>query len=122
MLSSVSSTKNAPIARRIAKRIGERLTRDAAVVIECHAQQAHRAERVPDRLLIRDLVGDHQGGRLVAITVGVAICLGSASPMLLSPILFLVLDRRFVRREERFLQLALGTAYEEYSSRVRRWL
>jgi len=59
---------------------------------------------------------------MVAVTVGVAICLGSASPLLLPPILFLVLDRRFVRREEQFLREALGTAYEEYCGRVRRWL
>ena len=59
---------------------------------------------------------------MVTATLGVAICLGSLSPLLLPPLLFLVLDRRFVRREEQFLQQALGTAYDEYCGRVRRWL
>lgn len=59
---------------------------------------------------------------MVGITLGVAIRLGSASPFLLPVVLFLVLDRRFVCREERFLREALGEAYDEYCSRVRRWL
>jgi protein-S-isoprenylcysteine O-methyltransferase Ste14 len=59
---------------------------------------------------------------MVVVTLGVAICLGSVSPFLLPGTLFLVLDRRFVRREEQFLRDSLGTAYDDYSTRVRRWI
>lgn len=59
---------------------------------------------------------------LVVTTVGVAMCLGTVSPLFVPPILWLVLDRRFVRREERFLRQELGAVYEEYCGRVRRWL
>jgi len=59
---------------------------------------------------------------LVIMAVGVAIYFGSLSPLLVPPALFLVLDRRFVRREEQFLRANLGTAYDDYCQRVRRWL
>lgn len=59
---------------------------------------------------------------LVVTTVGVAICLGTASPWFVPPLLWLVLDRRFVRREEQFLRQQLGTVYDDYCGRVRRWL
>ena len=42
--------------------------------------------------------------------------------LLLPPLLWLVLDRRFVAREERFLRASLGPAYDDYCRRVRRWL
>jgi protein-S-isoprenylcysteine O-methyltransferase Ste14 len=59
---------------------------------------------------------------MVTVTVGVAICLGSASPMWLPVMLFFVLDRRFVRREEEFLRDSQGEAYDEYRRSVRRWI
>jgi protein-S-isoprenylcysteine O-methyltransferase Ste14 len=59
---------------------------------------------------------------LVTLTVGAAICLGSASPWLVPPILAFVLDRRFIRREEEFLRREIGVAYDEFCARVRRWL
>lgn len=59
---------------------------------------------------------------MVVVTLGVATCLGSVSPFLLPGTLFFVLDRRFVRREEQFLRDSLGTAYDDYSTRVRRWI
>lgn len=59
---------------------------------------------------------------LVGVTLGVAICLGTISPLVVPPLLFVVLDRRFVRREEEFLRRSVGTAYEDYCRRVRRWL
>lgn len=59
---------------------------------------------------------------MVVITLGVGLTLGTVSPMAMPPLLFLVLDRRFVRREEPFLRASLGTAYDDYCRRVRRWL
>lgn len=59
---------------------------------------------------------------LVGIVAGVAIVLGTASPAAVPPLLWLVLDRRFVRREEEFLRQRFGADYEAFCARVRRWL
>lgn len=59
---------------------------------------------------------------MVTATVGVAICLGSVSPLWLPVMLFVILDRRFVRREEDFLRNSQATTYDDYCARVRRWL
>ena len=59
---------------------------------------------------------------LLALAAGLALRLGSFSPMLVPPLLWLALDRRFVRREEAFLRDRLGEAYVDYCARVRRWL
>jgi protein-S-isoprenylcysteine O-methyltransferase Ste14 len=59
---------------------------------------------------------------LIGICLGVAIVLGTATPLVVPPLFFLVLDRRFVRREEIFLRGRFGTAFDDYSRRVRRWL
>ena len=45
-----------------------------------------------------------------------------ASPLVVPPLFFWVLDRRFVRREEIFLRGRFGAAFDEYCGRVRRWL
>ena len=59
---------------------------------------------------------------MVGAALGTAIAFGSLSPLVVPPLLWLVLDRRFVRREEAFLRQHLGPAYDEYRARVRRWL
>lgn len=59
---------------------------------------------------------------LVVTTVGVAFCLGTVSPWFVPPLLWLVFDRRFVRREEKFLRREIGLEYDDYCRRVRRWL
>ncbi|MEO6596615.1 MAG: isoprenylcysteine carboxylmethyltransferase family protein [Planctomycetota bacterium] len=59
---------------------------------------------------------------LMGSTLGTAVCLGSVSPLVIPPLLFLVLDRRFVQREEVFLRQRFGAAFDDYCCRVRRWL
>lgn len=59
---------------------------------------------------------------LIGVCVGVAIRLGTATPLGVPPLFFWLLDRRFVRREEIFLRERFGTAFDEYCGRVRRWL
>ena len=59
---------------------------------------------------------------LVLLLLGWAMLLGSTLPFLLVPLFLLVIDRRFVRREEPFLAERLGPAYDAYRQRVRRWL
>ncbi|HEX6810131.1 MAG TPA: isoprenylcysteine carboxylmethyltransferase family protein [Planctomycetota bacterium] len=59
---------------------------------------------------------------LIGVSLGVAIRLGTVSALCVPPLFFLVLDRRFVRREEVFLRERFGAAFEDYCRRVRRWL
>jgi protein-S-isoprenylcysteine O-methyltransferase Ste14 len=54
--------------------------------------------------------------------VGLAIFLGSLSPFAVVPLFVWIIDRRFIRVEERFLEKAFGAAYDDYRTRVRRWL
>mgnify|MGYP000178653446 CR=1 FL=1 len=80
----------------------------------------------PTRVLITD--GVYRFTRnpmylaLVLIAFGIAIRLGTISALLVPPVLFVLLDRRFVRREEEFLRDQIGGAYDEYCGRVRRWV
>lgn len=59
---------------------------------------------------------------LTAITLGVAIALGTWSPLLVPPCFFLVLATRFVPIEEAFMRQRFGAEYDDYCRRVRRWL
>jgi protein-S-isoprenylcysteine O-methyltransferase Ste14 len=58
---------------------------------------------------------------LVLVSSGVAVLLGAATPLLVPPALWLLLDRRFVRREEAMLRSGFGAAYGDYCARVARW-
>jgi len=53
---------------------------------------------------------------------GVAIVLGSVSPLLVVWLFMLVIRYNFVAAEERFLEAAFGQDYLVFKSRVRRWL
>ncbi|KQY80504.1 isoprenylcysteine carboxylmethyltransferase family protein [Brevundimonas sp. Root1423] len=54
--------------------------------------------------------------------VGLAIAMNSwIALILLVPCLF-VIDRFVIRREERYLSLKFGAAYDAYRQKVRRWL
>ena len=59
---------------------------------------------------------------MVGLVTGIAFGVGSAMPLLVPPLFFALLDRRFVRNEERFLRERFGSAYDDYCRRVRRWL
>lgn len=59
---------------------------------------------------------------LGGVALGMALCLGTASPLLVPPLFWLLLDRRFVRREEAFLRERFGASYDAYCGRVPRWL
>lgn len=59
---------------------------------------------------------------MIAILLGVAIVLGTATPLVV-PLLFgWLLAVRFVRMEEAALVERFGQAYTAYARRVRRWL
>jgi protein-S-isoprenylcysteine O-methyltransferase Ste14 len=56
------------------------------------------------------------------ILLGLGLLLGTVGgliPVVLFPV---IIDRQFIREEERMLAAAFGETWEEYRSRVRRWL
>lgn len=59
---------------------------------------------------------------MVVVLVGVWLLLGSASPALVVPLFWLVIEFRFVRAEEAFMEALFGSEYLDYKRRVRRWL
>ena len=58
---------------------------------------------------------------LVAVSFGVGVLHGTATPLLVPPLFWALLDRRFVRREEAMLLEAFGDGYRGYCARVPRW-
>lgn len=59
---------------------------------------------------------------LVAILVGVAVDLGSATPWLVIPLFMALMEILFIRPEEARLEAAFGDEYRRLTGRVRRWL
>jgi protein-S-isoprenylcysteine O-methyltransferase Ste14 len=60
-------------------------------------------------------------GMVVAL-LGIALWLGSLTPFVVIPVFASLIQREFIRDEERRLSEAFGRAYHEYRNRVRRWL
>lgn len=61
----------------------------------------------------------------VALTLwylGIGFVLNNAWVLLLAIPVLLVMDRRVIAREERYLEATFGEPYRQYKSRVRRWL
>jgi protein-S-isoprenylcysteine O-methyltransferase Ste14 len=58
----------------------------------------------------------------VLILVGLALIWGKLAGLVLVPVLVVLLERRFIRGEERRLSAAFGTAFDTYAARTRRWL
>jgi len=59
---------------------------------------------------------------MAVMLVGVAMLLGSLTPFVVVPAFVLLIERRFIRREEAMLDGTFGAAYAEYKRRVRRWI
>jgi len=59
---------------------------------------------------------------LTAILLGIAVLLGSVSALLPVVAFAILMDRRFVRVEERMLAERFGEEWARYQGRVRRWL
>jgi protein-S-isoprenylcysteine O-methyltransferase Ste14 len=59
---------------------------------------------------------------MVVALVGLAVFLGSASPVLVVPAFAYLVDRRFIRPEETMLEQTFGAEYAAYKKRVRRWV
>jgi protein-S-isoprenylcysteine O-methyltransferase Ste14 len=59
---------------------------------------------------------------MVLVLAGTAIAFGSLSPWLVVPVFVWQVRSRFIEAEERKLEETFGARYQEYRSRVRRWL
>ncbi len=59
---------------------------------------------------------------MVIVFAGVAVLAGSLGAFLPLPALIAILDLRFIRGEERFLEEIFADEYRQYRARVRRWL
>ena len=59
---------------------------------------------------------------MAAILAGTAWLLGSPLALIGTAIFVVVVDRRFIRREEANMAVAFGAAYDDYTRSVRRWL
>lgn len=59
---------------------------------------------------------------LLLLLIGAALLFGTVGALLPIPFFVWVIEARFIRGEERFLQEIFGDDYLEYKRRVRRWL
>ncbi|VAX37257.1 hypothetical protein MNBD_PLANCTO02-2361 [hydrothermal vent metagenome] len=59
---------------------------------------------------------------MVLVLLGVAIWIGSLTPLLVVPFFILVIDTVFIRGEQQMLQATFGEEYTQYCRRVRRWI
>jgi len=59
---------------------------------------------------------------MILILAGIALLLGSFSPLTVPPVFVVLIRQRFVLPEERKLQQIFKAKWEEYAGRVRRWL
>jgi protein-S-isoprenylcysteine O-methyltransferase Ste14 len=59
---------------------------------------------------------------MIFTLAGEALLLGSLSPWLIIPPYMIVITQLFIKKEEAGLSLQFGEVYDEYRTRVRRWL
>ncbi|UCC82758.1 MAG: isoprenylcysteine carboxylmethyltransferase family protein [Gemmatimonadota bacterium] len=59
---------------------------------------------------------------MILLVLGIALIMGSLTPLAVVPILALLLDRKYIAVEERMLEERFGPAWLEYKKRVRRWI
>ena len=58
----------------------------------------------------------------VLILIGVALVCGSLTPFLVVALFALLMDRRFIAREEQMLATKFGAAWQAYQATTRRWI
>jgi protein-S-isoprenylcysteine O-methyltransferase Ste14 len=58
----------------------------------------------------------------VLILAGIAILLGSLTPLIVIPVFMTLIDRIFIRVEEQRLAGKFGAAWSEYEEKTRRWI
>jgi protein-S-isoprenylcysteine O-methyltransferase Ste14 len=58
---------------------------------------------------------------MTIILIGIAVRLGTWSPILGVPVFMILVEHLWIRREEHWLTEAFGETYTQYRKRVRRW-
>lgn len=59
---------------------------------------------------------------LTIVYLGITCFIGNWWNIILSPLLFLIVQEYVIKREEKYLVLEFGQQYEDYRMTVRRWL
>lgn len=59
---------------------------------------------------------------MTMLYIGLALTLDSWWPFVLLPVVFVIIDRAVIAREERYLRSAFPIEYPAYCARVRRWM
>ena len=59
---------------------------------------------------------------MIVVLIGFAVAWGSLSPWLVPPAFAVIVNQRFILREEAMLAETFGESYRAYCERVRRWL
>ena len=59
---------------------------------------------------------------MVLILIGTAIYLGSLTPWFVIPVFFLIIQEWFIKHEEPFLENIFGKEYQDFKTKVRRWI
>ena len=99
------------------------LTLAAAAEFKKH-QTTIVPHRIPDALVTTGVFAQSRNPIYLAdmlILAGVAIWTGSIPGFLSLPVLFVVLERRFIRPEEARMSAKFGEEFETYRQRTRRW-
>ena len=56
------------------------------------------------------------------LLLGLAICLGTLTPLLVVPLFVALMEVIFIRVEEQMMDATFGPAWRDYKKKVRRWL
>jgi protein-S-isoprenylcysteine O-methyltransferase Ste14 len=59
---------------------------------------------------------------MVLLVLGIAILLGSLSPLIVPVLLAVILQTQFIVHEEKWMEQRFGAEYREYKNRVHRWV
>jgi protein-S-isoprenylcysteine O-methyltransferase Ste14 len=59
---------------------------------------------------------------LLLLSMGICLATNALWPLLLLPVVLLILRRKVIDREERYLEANFGRQYLDHKGRVRRWL
>jgi protein-S-isoprenylcysteine O-methyltransferase Ste14 len=55
------------------------------------------------------------------IIAGISIVLGSLTPLLMIPLFVIIIDRRFITKEEKMLLKQYGKVFDQYKQKVCKW-
>ncbi len=56
------------------------------------------------------------------LLAGTAVLFGTLTPFLVVPVFMILIERRFIRVEEKMLEETFGGAYLDYKKKVHRWI